>query len=152
MSLCSYVIARSDCICCAVAIPRKGSSRLSVCIAKTLLHVAVQCCPHLSMLMVCPRSAATPTAHPRRVQQSTRNEICLAANEILLRKVKSHFVGLWSSVVQIGAIMSSSRAEHHALAVWQFLGNGLLHRFVTAAQNFDFGLQCKLQSRITQNS
>ena len=36
-----------------------------------------------------PRSAATPTAHTRRVQKSTRNEICIAANEILLRKVKS---------------------------------------------------------------
>ena len=29
-----------------------------------------------------------PDRPPRRVQKSTRNEICLAANEILLRKVK----------------------------------------------------------------
>ena len=40
-----------------------------------------------SSLVVCPHSAATPTAHPGRVD--TRNEICLTANEILLRKVKS---------------------------------------------------------------
>ena len=39
------------------------------------------------MLMEYPHSAATPTAHPWRV--GTRNEICLMANEILLRKVKS---------------------------------------------------------------
>ena len=43
---------------------------------------------HSSTLKECPHSAATPTAHPRRVD--TRNEICLTANEILLRKVKSN--------------------------------------------------------------
>ena len=37
---------------------------------------------------MCPHSAATPTAHPWRVQKSTRNEICLAANEILPSKMK----------------------------------------------------------------
>ena len=46
--------------------------------------------PYLTALFVeYPHSAATPTAHPWRVQSSTRNEICLTANEILLRKVKS---------------------------------------------------------------
>ena len=34
-----------------------------------------------------PHSTATPTAHPWRV--GTRNEICLKASEILLRKMKS---------------------------------------------------------------
>ena len=38
-------------------------------------------------LWYAPHSAATPTAHPLRVD--TRKEICLTANEILLRKVKS---------------------------------------------------------------
>ena len=96
--------------------------------------------------------------YPHSVQKSTRNEICLAANEILLRKVNpsaTDEIQLRGVVVERSANWCDyvlSRAEHQALAVWQFLGNGLLHRFVTAAQNFEFGLQCKLQSRITQNS
>ena len=44
---------------------------------------------NVSTLGNVPHSAATPTAHPWRVQGSTRNEICLTANEILLRKMKS---------------------------------------------------------------
>ena len=51
--------------------------------------MAVWCRYLSSSLVVCPpHSAATPTAHPGRVD--TRNEICLTANEILLRKVKFH--------------------------------------------------------------
>ena len=40
-----------------------------------------------ALFVECPHSAATLTTRPRRV--CTRNEICPAANEILLRKVKS---------------------------------------------------------------
>ena len=47
-----------------------------------------------------PHSAATPTARPRRVQKSTRNEICLTASEILLRKMKSVCDG-WLHCVQV---------------------------------------------------
>ena len=42
----------------------------------------------MSPLKEYPHSTATPTTHPRRVD--TRNEICLTANEILLRKMKSN--------------------------------------------------------------
>ena len=59
----------------------------------------------MSQFIKCPHSAAAPTAHPswsrtsiietRNIKQrtktlnGTRNEICLTANEILLRKKKS---------------------------------------------------------------
>ena len=52
------------------------------------------------MLKKHPRSATTPTAHPWRVQKSTRNEICLTASEILLRKMKSVCDG-WLHCVQV---------------------------------------------------
>ena len=68
-----------------MAIPRKGSACLRLCVI--MANVAVWCRYLSSSLVVCPHSAASPTAHPGRVD--TRNEICLTANEILLRKVKS---------------------------------------------------------------
>ena len=80
-----YCEARSG----AVAIPRKGSSRLRLLGAMTHYGQLGNIAPkHSSTLKEYPHSAATPTAHPRRVD--TRNEICLTANEILLRKVKSN--------------------------------------------------------------
>ena len=103
--LCNYVIARSDSICRAVAIPRKGTARLKSLVATTVLQ---------SISIVCAYSSAlwgnTPTAPlprpptPHRqgrfsgskdnadkdtFYNSARNEICLTANEILLCKMKS---------------------------------------------------------------
>ncbi|HCY49906.1 MAG TPA: hypothetical protein DHU79_06575 [Clostridiales bacterium] len=51
-------------------------------------------------ICVIPPQRRYPDRPPRRVQISTRNEICLAANEILLRKVKSVCDG-WLHCVQV---------------------------------------------------
>ncbi len=40
MPLCSYVIARSDCVCRDVAIPRKGSARLQLFVVMNELQMA----------------------------------------------------------------------------------------------------------------
>ena len=47
-----------------------------------------------------PLQHPSPAAHPWRVQRSTRNEICLSASEILLRKMKSVCDG-WLHCVQV---------------------------------------------------
>ena len=71
--LCNYVIARSDCICRAVAIPRKGSARLKSLVATTVLQ---------SISIVCAYSSAlwgnTPTAPLPRppTPHGQRNVVC----------------------------------------------------------------------------
>ncbi len=70
--------------------PPKGflSSKVT-CGNDDVTVIVIQCHCRRQCLKKHPHSAATPTAHPRRVQKGTRNEICLTASEILLRKVKS---------------------------------------------------------------
>ena len=69
----NYVIARSDCICRAVAIPRKGSARLKSLVAMTVLQ---------SISIVCAYSSAlwgnTPTAPLPRppTPHGQRNVVC----------------------------------------------------------------------------
>ena len=73
MPLCSYVIARSDGVCRAVAIPRKGSSRLRLLGAMTHYGQLGNIAPkHSSTLKEYPHSAATPTAHPGAWTRATK--------------------------------------------------------------------------------
>ena len=71
--LCNYVIARSDSICRAVAIPRKGTARLKSLVATTVLQ---------SISIVCAYSSAlwgnTPTAPLPRppTPHGQRNVVC----------------------------------------------------------------------------
>ena len=71
-----------------VPIPRKGSAHRNFYANNGVFFSDIMLFSACT-LMKYSHSAATPTAHPRRVQKSTRNEICLTASEILLRKVKS---------------------------------------------------------------